>query len=104
MKELALKISKYIAAVLTVLGGLWASGWAAGITLNALMDSKMAKAEIRIGQRIDEREAKIMGIHKAEMDGLHGKIDILIGQNQTIINQNYRTRKIIEENLPGGNP
>lgn len=97
MKTLAVKAFKYIAAVLGVLASVYGVGWTGALAVHSMFKSQTAEAEQRIEQKINEREAKIMGIHNADMAGLHGKIDVLSRQNETIISQNYKMIRLIKD-------
>lgn len=97
MKTLLLKGFKYIAAVAGVLASVYGVGWTGALAVHSMFKSQITEAETRIDREIDEREAKIMGIHHADMAGLHGKIDVLSRQNDTIISQNYKMIRLMKE-------
>lgn len=97
MKELAVKAFKFMGAVAGVLATVYGLGWGGAIAVNTFFDSKIAKAEGRIEMKITERESKIMAVHRSDMDGLHGKIDLLSEQNSTIIKQNYRMMEMMKK-------
>lgn len=98
MKDLAVKAFKFVGAIVGVLATVYGLGWGGAVAVNTFFDSKLAKAEYRIEQKIDDRESKIMAVHRSDMEGLHGKIDVLSGQNKTIINQNYKMIEMMRRN------
>lgn len=95
-KELAIKAFKYIAAALGTLVTAYAVGFSGATVLHNLFKTEKAEAYQYVDSRIQSSESKLMEIRKADLDGIHGKMDILINQNNLIISQNYRTRKAIE--------
>lgn len=100
MKTLALRALKWIVAVGSILGGLYLSGFGGATAIYNLFKTERAEAEIMMEKKIDEREAKIMAVHRSDMDGLHGKIDLLSKQNSTIINQNYKMIEMMKKDQP----
>lgn len=97
MKTLLVKGFKYIAAVAGVLASVYGVGWTGALAVHSMFKSQTADAEIRIEKKINEREDKIMAIHRADMDGLHGKIDLLSKQNSTMIKQNFEIMKLMRK-------
>ena len=97
MKTLLVKGFKYVAAVAGVLASVYGVGWTGALAVHSMFKSQTAEAEMRIEQKINEREAKIMAIHNADMTGLHGKIDVLSRQNDTIIRQNFKMIRLMGE-------
>ena len=97
MKALAVKGFKYIAAVAGVLASVYGVGWTGALAVHSMFKSQTAEAEMRIERKIDEREAKIMAVHRSDMDGLHGKIDLLAEQNKTMMRQNFEMIKLMRQ-------
>jgi hypothetical protein len=97
MKELAIKAFKFIGASVGLLVTAYTLGWSGAITLHNLFKTEKAEAVQYVEGRIAEQETKFMAIRQADLDGIHGKMDILIDQNKLIISQNYRTRKAVEK-------
>lgn len=98
-KELALKVFKFIAASMSILVAAYTLGWSGAITLHNLFKAEKAEAQRFVVERISQTESKWERIREADNAGIHGKMDILIGQNKLIISQNYRTRKVIESKI-----
>lgn len=99
MKELAGKAFKFIGASIGVLVAAYTVGWSGAMTLHNLFRADRVEAETFVTQKITDTKNEIMAIHSADMTGLKGQIDILVTQNNLIISQNYRTRKIIETKI-----
>lgn len=98
MKELLAKGIKFVGASVGVLLAAYTVGWSGATTLHFLFKSDRAEAEKFVIDHVTQVENRVMGVHNADMNGIHGSLNILIDQNKMIISQNYRTRKAIEDN------
>lgn len=99
MKELAAKIGKFIGASIGVLVAAYTVGWSGAITLHNLFKTEASEAKAFVLDQVGNSEEKILAIHRADIDSIRAPLKILIEQNKVIISQNYRTRKIIEEEI-----
>jgi hypothetical protein len=100
MKDLAVKAFKFIGASIGVLVAAYTIGWSGAWTLHNLFKTERAEAQAFVVDKLHETEDKWNKVREADLDGIHGKMDILIDQNKLIISQNYRTRKAIESRNP----
>lgn len=98
-KELASKAFKFIAASVGLLIAAYTVGWSGAITLHALFKTERIEAQEFVATKLNETEKKLMQIREADMNGINGQLKILIDQNNLIISQNYRTRKIVLEKV-----
>ena len=93
MKELTLKVTKWISAVILSLAGIFGVGWTAAMTLNVLFKTSQVEAEARFRTMVGESEAKIMAVRNSDMDGLNGKIDVLARTQDTMLKLNHEILK-----------
>lgn len=96
MKELLTKLWKFVSAAVGILVAAYTVGWSGAVTLHNMFKAEKAEAERFVIEQVSTVDAKWSAIRTADLDGIHGKMDILIGQNNLIISQNYRTRKLVE--------
>jgi hypothetical protein len=96
MKDLANKAFKFIAASIGILVSAWVMGWSGAIALHSMFKTERVEAQNFVNSKIVETETKWNAIRRADLDGIHGQLNILVEQNKLIISQNYRTRKMIE--------
>lgn len=97
IQDLKEKAFKFISASIGLLIAAYTVGWSGALTLHNLFKTERVEAQQFVVEKIQEAESKWNSIRQADLDGIHGKMDILIKQNNLIISQNYRTRKIIED-------
>ena len=93
MKDLASKAFKFIAASIGVLVAAYTLGWSGAITLHNLFKTERVEAQAFVVGQIASTEQKLMEIRRADLEGIHGKIDILARQNDTMIKQNTEILK-----------
>lgn len=97
MKPLIQVVFKYIGASIGVLVGAYTLGWSGAITLHNLFKTDRVEAMHFVENKILESEAKLMAIRSADLDGIHGKMDVIIRQNENLLGQIQKTQRIFKE-------
>jgi citrate synthase len=77
VKELAHRAFRWLAGFFAVIAAVWGAGWGGAIAFNAFFDSKTAAAEMRVEQKLNEREAKIMAVRTADFQHLDKRFDVI---------------------------
>lgn len=95
MKVWVTTAAKYVSGLLVSLAAIFGLGWTTALGIHTLFQTNQVDAEARIRLMVNDSEAKIMSIHRADMDSLHGKIDFLGKSQETIIKQNYEMIKFV---------
>lgn len=90
------KIFKIVGASIGMLVTAYGIGWSGAMVIHKLFVTDRVEAKEMVIEIVDQREAKIMAIHQSDMEGLNGKIGILVEQNKTIMQQNTEILKRVK--------
>jgi hypothetical protein len=88
---------KLIMGISAIVGAIWTGGFGFSQKVNSFFSHEREEVEKMVDKKILATEDKAMAVRRADLEGIHGRFELLAQQQGTIIQQNYQVIKLLKE-------